>query len=49
MAFSLSRWKAKHLLGAWAIYWIALIGVKLGSGISSLMVMGISLLLTPSA
>ena len=33
MAFSLSRWKAKHLLGAWAVYWIALVGVKLGSGL----------------
>jgi hypothetical protein len=33
MAFSLSRWRAKHLLGAWALYWIALVGVKLGAGI----------------
>ena len=33
MAFSLSRWKARHLLGAWAVYWIALALVKLGSGI----------------
>ena len=33
MAFSLSRWKAKHLLGAWAVYWIALVLVKLGPAI----------------
>jgi hypothetical protein len=33
MAFSLSRWRAKHLLGAWALYWIVLVLVKLGSGI----------------
>jgi hypothetical protein len=33
MAFSLSRWKARHLLSAWVVYWIALVGVKLGSGI----------------
>ena len=33
MAFSLSRWRAKHLLGAWALYWILLVLVKLGSGI----------------
>jgi hypothetical protein len=33
MAFSLSRWKATHLLGAWAVYWIGLVAVKLGSGI----------------
>ena len=33
MAFSLSRWKARHLLGAWAVYWIALVLVKLGSGL----------------
>jgi len=35
MAFSLSRWKATHLLGAWAVYWIALVLVKLGPGIAS--------------
>ena len=33
MAFSLSRWRAKHLLGAWAVYWLALVLVQLGSGI----------------
>jgi len=33
MAFSLSRWKARHLLGAWLVYWIALVAVKLGAGI----------------
>jgi hypothetical protein len=33
MAISLSRWRAKHLLGAWAVYWIALIAVKLGAGL----------------
>jgi hypothetical protein len=33
MAFSLSRWRAKHLLGAWAAYWIGLVVVKLGAGI----------------
>ena len=33
MAFSLSRWRAKHLLGAWAVYWIGLILVKLGAGL----------------
>jgi hypothetical protein len=33
MAFSLNRWKARHLLGAWVVYWIALVAVKLGSGI----------------
>ena len=35
MAFSLSRWKATHLLGAWVVYWIALVFVKLGPGIAS--------------
>jgi hypothetical protein len=33
VALSLSRWKARHLLGAWAVYWLALVLVKLGSGI----------------
>jgi hypothetical protein len=33
VAFSLSRWRAKHLLGAWAIYWIGLLLVTLGSGL----------------
>jgi hypothetical protein len=33
MAFSLSRWKARHLLAAWAVYWIGLVAVKLGAGI----------------
>ena len=33
MAFSLSGWRAKHLLGAWAVYWIGLVLVKLGSGL----------------
>jgi hypothetical protein len=33
MALLLSRWRAKHLLGAWALYWILLVLVKLGSGI----------------
>src|SRR5689334_21120616 len=33
MAFSLSRWKARLQLGAWVVYCIALVGVKLGSGI----------------
>ena len=33
MAFSLSRWRAKHLLGAWVVYWIGLVLVKLGSGL----------------
>jgi hypothetical protein len=33
MAFSLSRWRAKHLLGAWVLYWIVLVLVKLGSGL----------------
>ena len=27
--FSLSRWRAKHLLGAWVAYWIALFAVTL--------------------
>jgi hypothetical protein len=35
MAFSLSRWKARHLLGAWVVYWIALVAVKLGPAIVS--------------
>ena len=35
MALSLSRWRAKHLLGAWAVYWIGLIAVKLGAGIAA--------------
>ena len=29
MAFSLSRWRAKHLLLAWGVYWLALILVAL--------------------
>jgi hypothetical protein len=33
MAVSLSRWKARHLLGAWAVYWIGLVVVKLGPAI----------------
>ena len=33
MTFSLSRWKARHLLGAWVLYWILLVAVKLGTGI----------------
>ena len=33
MAFSLSGWRARHLLGAWALYWVLLVLVKLGSGI----------------
>ena len=33
MALSLTKWRAKHLLGAWAVYWIGLVLVKLGSGI----------------
>jgi len=35
MAFALSRWRARHLLGAWALYWILLLLVKLGSGIAA--------------
>ena len=37
MAFSLSRWRAKHLLGAWAVYWIGLVLVKLGAGLAAAM------------
>ena len=37
MALSLSRWRAKHLLGAWAVYWIALVAVKLGPAIAAAM------------
>jgi len=33
VGLSLSRWKARHLLGAWAVYWIGLVAVKLGAGI----------------
>jgi hypothetical protein len=33
MAFSMSRWRARHLLGAWGLYWIFLVLVKLGAGI----------------
>jgi hypothetical protein len=33
VAFSLSSWRAKHLLGAWAVYWIGLVLVTLGSGL----------------
>lgn len=33
MALSLSGWKARHLLAAWAAYWIGLVAVKLGAGI----------------
>jgi len=29
----LSRWRATHLLGAWAVYWIGLVVVKLGTGL----------------
>ena len=35
MAFSLSGWRAKHLLGAWAVYWIGLVLVKLGTGLAA--------------
>jgi len=35
VAFSLSGWRAKHLLGAWAVYWIGLVLVKLGPGLLS--------------
>jgi hypothetical protein len=35
MALSLSRWRATHLLGAWALYWILLVLVKLGTGIAA--------------
>jgi hypothetical protein len=33
MTFSLSRWRATHLLGKWAIYWLLLVIVKLGPGL----------------
>jgi hypothetical protein len=33
VALSLRQWRAKHLLGAWAIYWLALVAVKLGTGL----------------
>jgi hypothetical protein len=29
MAFSLSRWRASHLLIAWGVYWLGLIAVTL--------------------
>jgi len=35
VAFSLSGWRAKHLLGAWAVYWIGLVLVKLGTGLAA--------------
>ena len=31
--FSLSRWRAKHLLGAWVAYWIALFAVTLSPAV----------------
>jgi hypothetical protein len=37
VAFSLSQWRAKHLLGAWAVYWIGLVLVKLGAGLFAAM------------
>jgi len=35
MAFSLSRWRAKHLLGAWVAYCVLLVLVKLGPALSA--------------
>ncbi|MEP7000890.1 MAG: hypothetical protein ABI969_10450 [bacterium] len=35
--FGLSRWRSRHLLTAWTVYWIALIGVTLGSAIRGIL------------
>jgi len=33
MAFSLSRWRPRHLLFAWAAYWIILLATFMGSAL----------------
>jgi hypothetical protein len=33
MSLSPRRWRAHHLLGAWIVYWVALIAVTLGPGV----------------
>ena len=35
MAISLSRWRARHLLAAWTVYWVALIAIGAHSAISA--------------
>lgn len=35
--FGLSRWRSRHLLTAWTVYWLALIGVTLGSAIRAIL------------
>jgi uncharacterized membrane protein YiaA len=33
VAFSLSRWRARHLLLAWGVYWLVLVGAMLSSAL----------------
>lgn len=33
----ISRWRHRHLLAAWATYWLALVAVKLGGAIRSIL------------
>ena len=35
MAFSLSRWRARHLLVAWTVYWVGLIVIGLHTAIGA--------------
>lgn len=35
MAFSLSRWRARHLLVAWTVYWVGLIVIGLHTAIAA--------------
>jgi hypothetical protein len=35
MAFSLARWRPRHLLAAWVAYWIALVGFALAPAIGA--------------
>ena len=35
MAISLSRWRARHLLAAWTVYWVALIVFGLHSAVGA--------------
>ncbi|MEO8623776.1 MAG: hypothetical protein ABI625_22035 [bacterium] len=37
MNLSISRWRPRHLLTAWTVYWIALVGVTLGSAIGAIL------------
>ena len=36
MAFSLRRWRPRHLLLAWITYWVAALLIALGSGVAAI-------------